>query len=176
MAESGADFDGINYEAINSFAFCKAPFAAIIHCSMEFDPAVAERNPLLVICKDKVMPLQFLRLARIPAPCPNADPNAVILRTGWLYGGVRPQIFPADAVVSPTYLESLARVVLDIILPACAPGLRHPRRDGSAQRLMHSMVLFQHSWKDCLDEYLCGKQRETACYPPVNQAARTYKR
>jgi dTDP-4-dehydrorhamnose reductase len=294
VAESGANFDDINYEALTSFAYFKGSFAAIIHCSMEFDPAVAERNPLLVICKDKAMPLQFLRLARtqgarfiaIGSPyvfsgalasrdytekyraapvCAlgrlqlegerailDADPDAVLLRTGWLYGGVRPHSFPsdalidailqagakgasgtvqvpADAVVSPTYLKSLARVVLDITLPSCAPDLRplpggvyhyadwghasfpefaaeaarlalehklidrpvgivplpasvipagaarpfHQRL--SAQKLMHSMMVFQHPWQDCLDEYLCGRVRENACYPPVNQAARTYK-
>ena len=294
VAESGPEFDDIDFASVKAFADRYTPFTAIIHCGMTFDPEVAERNPLLVVCKDRVMPLHLLRVAqaqgarfvaigspyvfsgslasrdyteKYPAApvCAlgrlqleaerailAADPRAIILRTGWLYGappapdvppvaGAPPaeadllieailragaaggsgavQV-PDDEVVSPTSLRSLARVVLDMVLPECKPayitgneedcapdlrpvpgGVYHYADWGratlpefaaeaarlaldyrlierpveisvlpasafsgraarplhqhlSAQKLMHSMVLFQHPWRDCLDEYL----------------------
>jgi dTDP-4-dehydrorhamnose reductase len=81
----------------------------------------------------------------------DADPRAIIMRTGWLYGagastgqpaamtateaddliteilragakdGTGSVQVPDDEVVSPRYLGSLARVVLDMTLPDCKP-------------------------------------------------------
>ena len=292
VAESGPEFDDIDLATVKAFADQNGPFIAIIHCGMAFDPEVAERNPLLVVCKDRVMPLNFLRAAqaqgarfmaigspyvfsgslasrdyteKYPAApvCAlgrlqleaerailAADPRAIILRTGWLYGappspgarlteadllieailragaagGSGSIQVPDDEVVSPTSLRSLARVVLDMVLPECKPayitgneedcapdlrpipgGVYHyadwgraalpefaaeaarlalgyrligrpveisvlpasafPGRAArplhqhlSAQKLIHSMVLFQHPWRDCLDEYLSKKR------------------
>jgi len=63
VVETGVDFDEKSFSAVKDFADFKGPFSSIIHCSMEFDPAVAESNPALVICKDRVMALAFLRIA-----------------------------------------------------------------------------------------------------------------
>lgn len=63
VVETGVDFDDTSFSAVKAFADLKGPFSCIVHCSMEFDPATAERNPGLVVCKDKVMALHFLRIA-----------------------------------------------------------------------------------------------------------------
>lgn len=291
VAESGPEFDDIDFATVKAFADRAGPFSSIIHCGMAFDPEAAERDPALVLCKDQVMPLIFLRIAWVQrarfiaigtpyvfsgslasrdytekytaAPvCAlgrlqlaaerailAADPRAIILRTGWLYGapsspaaptaeadllidailragakgGAGLVQVPDDEIVSPTYGESLARIVLDMTLPDlkpayvtgdeddCVPDLRpipggiyhyadwgratlpefadevvrlalsrklidrpveiavqppsaFPGRAArplhqhlSAQKLMHAMVLYQHPWQACLDEYLSKK-------------------
>lgn len=189
----------------------------------------------------------------------SADPWAIVLRTGWLYGappappaplaapteadtliesilragakgGSGLVQVPDDEIVSPTFGESLARVVFDMTLAERippevvgedgqvypgVPSSYHPTPGGlyhyadwgratlpefaaevvrlaldhklidrpveivaqpasafpgravrplhqhlSAQKLAHSMVLFQHPWQDCLDEYLTKKSQK----------------
>ncbi len=119
---------------------------------------------------------EFLRLARTRIPTPSSYARAGCT------AGSDPKFFPPTRSSrqpiwnlwhASSWTSSCRRAPPASAIPAGAARPIHQRL--SAQRLMHSMVLFQHSWKDCLDEYLCGKQRETAWYPPVNQAARTYK-